>query len=270
MGRRAVGVIIAVLLAVTGTIALVLYVRGAEERALEGQRVVEVIVADDVIPRGTPVADLGGLVRTERIPAAVQARGSVEELAELGDTVAAVELLPGEQLSTLRFVAAGALGSGDEVPVPEGLQEVTLAVEPQRVLGGRVVAGDRVGLIASFEPFTLEGVTLDPDLPLPDTAELPEQLPNTTGFLYHKVLVTDVLLDTAPTTAAQDDQPTTDVAAPGDVFVTLAVDAPQAERIVFAQEFGSLWLTLEPPEAIEDGTEQRTRGNVFPQGNVSP
>lgn len=265
MGRRAVGVIIAVLLAVTGTIALVLYVRGAENRALEGQRAVEVVVADAVIPRGTPVSEIDGLVRTERIPAAVQARGSIDDVAELGDTVAAVELLPGEQLSTLRFVEPGALASADDIAVPEGLQELTLAVEPQRVLGGEVAAGDRVGLIASFEPFTLEGVTLDPDLPLPDDADLPEQLPNTTGFLYHKVLVTDVLLDAAaPAPAPEEDPDPPELAAPGDVYVTLAVDAPQAERIVFAQEFGSLWLTLEPPEAIEDGTEQRTRGNAFP------
>lgn len=265
MGRRAVGLIIAVLLAVAGTVALVLYVRGAEERALEGQRAVEVLVADAVIARGTPADELAGQVRTERIPAAVQARGSVDDLAALSGTVAAVELLPGEQLSTLRFVEPGALDSADDVPVPEGLQELTVAVEPQRVLGGEVAAGDRVGLIASFEPFTLEGVTLDPDLPLPDTAELPEQLPNTTGFLYHKVLVTDVLLDAAaPAAAAGEEEELPELAAPGNVFVTLAVDAPQAERIVFVQEFGRLWLTLEPAEAIEDGTEQRTRGNVFP------
>lgn len=267
MGRRAVGVIIAVLLAVSGTVALVLYVRGAEERALEGQEVVQVLVADDTIPRGTPAAELEGRVRLERVPAAVQATGSVADLETLGDTVAAVELLPGEQLSTVRFVAPSDLGGAADVALPEGLQALTLALEPQRVLGGEIAAGDRVGVIASFEPFTLEGVDLDPDLPLPDAAQLPQQLPNSTGFLYHKVLVTDVLLDAAAGSApdAGDDGDTqAETAAAGDVFVTLAVDAPQAERIVFAQEFGRIWLTFEPPEAIEDGTDLRTRGNVFP------
>ena len=52
--RRAVGVAGAVLVALLGTMLLVGYVRGAEERALAGEELTEVLVVKTVIPRGTP------------------------------------------------------------------------------------------------------------------------------------------------------------------------------------------------------------------------
>ena len=47
------------------------------------------------------------------------------------------------------------------------------------------------------------------------------------------------------------------------LLVTFALDAPSVEQLVFAAEFGTVWLAAEPPDAPENGTKQVTRGNVY-------
>ena len=40
-------------------------------------------------------------------------------------------------------------------------------------------------------------------------------------------------------------------------------DASQVERVVFAAEYGSIWLALEQEDSNEEGTDIITRGNVY-------
>jgi len=48
----------------------------------------------------------------------------------------------------------------------------------------------------------------------------------------------------------------------GQLLVTLALDAPSVERVVFAAERGSIWLSLEPDNAGSTGDKVVTRSNV--------
>ena len=45
--------------------------------------------------------------------------------------------------------------------------------------------------------------------------------------------------------------------------VTLAATPEQVERIVFASEYGTLWLAAEDEEAPEPVTPVRTSGNIY-------
>ena len=47
------------------------------------------------------------------------------------------------------------------------------------------------------------------------------------------------------------------------MFITLAVDPADAERIVFSQEFGYLWLAQERSDVPEYETDIQTRGSVY-------
>ena len=49
----------------------------------------------------------------------------------------------------------------------------------------------------------------------------------------------------------------------GGVMVTLAVNARDAETIIFAAEQGSIWLSIVDPEAPQDGTRIVDPGNVY-------
>ena len=53
-----------------------------------------------------------------------------------------VDLQPGEQLLAGRFARPRALQAPGTVAVPAGLQEVSVQLEPQRAVGGRLAAGD--------------------------------------------------------------------------------------------------------------------------------
>lgn len=248
MRRRFLAAAAALLLAALGTVVLVGYARGADARALAGVRTVQVLVVDAPIAAGTPGDQLTHLVRTEGVPAKAAVPGRVTDLAGLTGQVATVDLQPGEQLLASRFARPDALQSPGTVAVPAGTEEVSVLLDPQRAVGGRLVAGDAVGIFVS--------------LTAPDGT-------GQTHAVLHKVLVTQVQGAPAPVPAdgsASDSTKTASAGTPapsGSLMITLAVPARQAEAVVFGTEHGTLWLSLEPDGADLSGTEVITPGNVY-------
>jgi|tagenome__1003787_1003787.scaffolds.fasta_scaffold20918774_3 pilus assembly protein CpaB len=246
--RRLLAAFAALLLLVVGTVVLLAYVQGADARALAGVRTVDVLVAEQPIPEGTSGDQLADLVRTEKVPAKTAVRGRVTDLSALAGTVADVDILPGEQLLSGRFVSPDARVAPDQVEVPAGLQEVSVLLEPQRAVGGRLAAGDTVGVVIS--------------------QTMPDGTPATHAVLHH-VLVTQVQGAPAPADpAAQEGQdPATASAgtpAPSaSLMITLAVDAARAEAVVFGIEHGTLWLSLEPAGADTGGTDVLTPATIY-------
>jgi len=85
--------------------------------------------------------------------------------------------------------------------------------------------------------------------------------PNETDVLLRKVLVTAVQEPETRVEGQSDDRLTT---APGTtVFVTLAVSPVDATRVVFAAEFGELWLAIERDSVPESSIPGQTRGSVL-------
>lgn len=254
MRRRVIAGIIAVVLAAAGTAVLVMYVRGAEERALAGQEAVEVLVVTEAIEKGTPAQDIAGRVETRQVTANVRAQGSVDDVAELAGEVAVVDLVPGEQVLAERFADPATLQTTGQVAVPSGMQVVSVELEPQRAVGGQIAPGDTVGFIASFTGASSEG-----SQDAPANAQAAEGGP-TTGFVLHKVLVTNV--QGSPVPDSEDE--TRDGTPDGAQMVSLAVEAGDAERVVFAAENGSIWLTNEPQDAVEEGTQIQRLDRIYP------
>jgi pilus assembly protein CpaB len=262
MKRRVTGIVAALVLASLGTMLLVVYVQSAKNEAVAGEQMVDVLVVSDTIERGTKAADIEDLVDTKQVPAKVRAEGSVDDLADLDDElVAAVDLVPGEQVVAARFVSRQEAARGD---LPEGLQEVTVPLEPARALGGRIAAGDTVGVFLSFDPF--------------DIGNTGVKTANSTHLELHKVTVTRVQLDDSASSSIgssndgneSDDSEGTGEAPAGTFLVTLAVDSPSAERVVFAAEHGFVWLSSEPADADESGTQVVTRGNIYDGEEIQP
>ena len=258
MNRKLVGSIIAVLLAAIGTLILIAYVRAADDRAIAGERVVPVYVVREAVPKGLRAEDLGARVELERVPAKVLAVGGVSDLTTLSDKVAAVDLVPGEQLVEARFQSPLEAAQAGGVEVPEGLQEVTVSLTSDRAAGGRIQPGDTVGVLSSFEPFDVSGAESG------DEGKPASKTPNTTKMIMHKVLVTDVRGSIAAQPQPEEGASAPSGAAPGEVLlVTLAVEANAVEKIVFTAEFGTLWLSAEPENAAEEPTQIETRGSIY-------
>lgn len=269
MNRRVLGVVAAILLAAAGTWVLVQYVSQADERAIEGQEVVEVLVVDEVIPKGTPVIEVAPLVSKKLIPAAVRVPNALATLDPVRGLVTAVDLLPGEQLLSSRFAAEAELvEDARAIEVPEGLLELTISLTPERAVGAGLIPGDTVAVLSSFTPFTLDAVepTDEDDLNSfinseENTETITLTTPNSTGISVHKALVTRVQ-QRAP------EDPTVERPASalpeGSLLISLAVAPGDAEQIVFTAEYGSIWLAREGAETPEaDPVLIITRANVY-------
>jgi pilus assembly protein CpaB len=261
MKRRTIGIVVAVVLALIGTIILVAYVESAKDDAAEGDNPVSVYVVTDAIEQGTSVADLRDRVERTEIPGSLKAADAITDIDQLDQSfITSIDLVAGEQLISSRIVAAEALVS---VSMPAGYQEVSVALEPERANGGRVSPGDLVGIVLSFDTYTTVATT--------ETGEAVTsgQVPYTSHLTLNQVLVTNVRYSVADSQRVTDQQngdagtPTVDEAPSAELIVTFAVTAPEAEQLVFAAEFGSIWLTAQNTATDPAGTRILTVGQVY-------
>lgn len=243
MQKRIVATVAAVALAAVGTAVLLLYVQGAEQRALAGVEAVDVLVAREAIPKGTTAEDLGDRVASEKVASKLRPDGAVSDLDDLEGLVTGIDLVPGEQLLEGRFVEAASIRAASQVEIPDGLQVVTVSLTPDRAVGGQLSPGDTVGMVASF----------------PDGAG-GEGNPGPTAHLFlDQILIANV--QGAPATQNEDGDAS---AAPGgDLLVSLAVRGGDAEKVVFAAENGALWLTSQTEGNGSDGTRIQTLKEIY-------
>jgi pilus assembly protein CpaB len=112
------------------------------------------------------------------------------------------------------------------------MQEVTVRLPIERVVGGALSAGDLVGIALSF----------------PKEDATPAQ----TRLSYNKVLVTGLQVSSGATAQNNATAPAqngggvgaaSQNASNGEYLVTLARPAADAVRIVYAAEFGKVYLT---------------------------
>ncbi|MHA7285396.1 Flp pilus assembly protein CpaB [Arthrobacter sp. MDT3-44] len=241
MKSRLLAGVAAVILALIGAMMLYGYAQGAEARAVEGLDPVDVLVVATDVPEGTPSEELMPFLTTESLPATAVSTSALKDLDSSAGKVTSVALVPGEQVLAERLVDPDDPALTGSVEVPEGLQEVSFGIEPARAVGGKIAPGDTVGIFISMAPGAL------PDEPEADTTQL----------VLHKVLVTSV--QRAPSAAPVDPAATPEEQAraeaealpSGSLMLTVAVNEEQATKIVFGNEFESIWLSKEPASAVE-------------------
>ncbi|MFB0834009.1 Flp pilus assembly protein CpaB [Arthrobacter halodurans] len=229
----------ALVLAIVGTVLLLTYVKAADARAQASLSPVEVLVATADIAAGTPIGEAADSLTRKTLPNAAVTDGAVESLDGHDGQVLAHDLVAGEQLLTAKLIAEDALLVPGTIPVPTGLQEVTVVLEPERVVGGKLRAGDQVGLYGNY---TVKEKNSDDD----DEVKL-------TKLLYDKVLVTAIQV--APGEVSTETAEGTTALPTGSAYVTLAADSTQAAKIIHTREFGSLWLTKQNDDTKAGNTK---------------
>jgi pilus assembly protein CpaB len=238
---RLLGGLAALLLAVIGAILLFVYVQGASARAQEGLEPVNVLVVTEQVPAGTKTSDLAGKVRAAAVPKSAVPEGALATLDQQLGKVTAVGLEPGEQLLGARLVDPRDLAPGT-VPVPDGLEEVTLLLSPERILGGRLEAGDTVTIYSSFE-----------------------KEDGQTGLLFHDVLVTAVQKapsDSKNNASSSSSEPAVEMPN-GSAFITFARSDADASKLVYTAEFGKLWLAKQTDSTVKTTPPVTTFGGLY-------
>lgn len=258
MKTRLLGGIAALLVAIIGTVLLVSYVQTADKRALANTDTETVYVVEKAIAAGTSVDKLADSVVKKEVPKLAIASGTVTDLKELGDKVTAVSLVPGEQLLATRMVDEKSFLGPSRIKVPEGMQELTLKLPIERVAGGKITAGDTVGVFLSIDDTT--------------TSATGGAGNSGTQLTFHKVLVTaaqfsngsaaksdsDATPPAGGTTAAKKETSNDDT-----YLITVARNSADAERIVFATEFGKVYLSKEPANAVEETSGVVDKARLF-------
>ena len=257
--KKVVSVIAALVLASLGTVLLAAYVQGAKNRAEAAESQVDVLVMTKPLGKGSPLT--ADFVKRQRIPTRVRPQEAIARVDDVKGMVAKIDLLPGDTVVKTRFSSAAEVTRD---MAPQDKLQVTIALDPERALGGRITPGDTVAVNSSFK-----GVKADTD---PGPAVNPVEIGGMTHMILHKILVTHVAMEQAmPDSGPKPQQPvageTTTTTAPlsptGKVLVTLALDAPSVERVVFTMEHGFLWLALDPHGAPEGGTKVVTLENIY-------
>ncbi|HSP76532.1 MAG TPA: Flp pilus assembly protein CpaB [Cryobacterium sp.] len=244
MKTRLIGAILAIVLAVVGTVVLTGYVNSADVRAAAGSELVEVYLVAEEIPAGTEAGAISDLITAKQIPALAAVPGRVTKLSDLKGLVADTALMPGEQLLESRWVTPAERAASGDVALPEGMQSVSIALPVERVVGGTIKPGDTVGVVISAD-FKISADVEDSRI---------------TRQVFHKVLVTAVRGGTSTPPADGADAA---AEASDTVMVTLARPTADIQKLVWGKEFGTVWLTIEPTTADETGSAAIGGGTVF-------
>lgn len=259
MKARLLGGIAALIVAIIGTVLLFNYVQGADRRALANVETEDVLVVQKEVEAGTPASQLSQYLITKTVPRTAAAEGVVNDLQALGSKVTSVALQPGEQLLASRMVDSSAFLGPARVAVPAGMQEVTVRLDIDRVVGGRIQAGDTVGVFISFS----------------DAATGQDATANATQLTFHKVLVTAVQFSSgqAAQTQAEATQASSQSSQKADskeklatsdaYLITFARNAVDTEKLVYAAEFGKIYLSKEPIDATEGTNGVVNQAKVF-------
>lgn len=254
MNRRVTAAVIAAVLALGAFVSIFIYVRNADIRALNGVAPRSVYIVVNTISKGTLAEDLGTNVVLTQVPAKTVPDNAVAALSEIAKKVASIELVKGEVLLTSRFIDP-ALQSADEVPVPKGMQQVSLLLKPEQVRGGIVKAGETVGVFV-----TIKTAGISAPIKVPGVGLTTIEGDVLTKQILAKVLVTRVQGGVSATTDTKTDAKT-DTAPADSIMLTLALITSDIEKLTWGQGSGNLTLSVENKDA-DDSSSQYTNGSV--------
>lgn len=264
---RGLALILALVLAALATLALVSYLRGLEDRAYAGVETVEVFVAKEDIEEGTLAEDAlaRGAIQRTRVPRKVLAAGAIRNLAEIQGKLATVRIIAGEQLIAARFGAE--LASQGLLPIPDGMHAMTVQVNVPNGVGGFVLPGDRVSVIAKLDVPSGEAARISGSVD-GRAVDLRAEGGTTSAarFLVQNVQVLAVNEDVQGVVVPAQDGEEEDKESPQQqqaLLLTLAVSPEDAERITFATLEGQLYFTLVDKDADAAKTPGRTQTNIF-------
>lgn len=233
MQSRVLAILVAVVLALVATAALVVYVNGADRRAISGQEPRMVWVAAQLIKAGTSgqTARNTGQIKQIPVPNKNVVAGAVLSMPQIENRYAAVDIVAGEQLLLKRWVGAEDVAGRRLLQIEPGHQALAIEMDMVRQVAGFVTPGDKVSLVLSM------------------TRPAPGGDLERSQFLLQNVQVLAVGATALANSAAQGggsrvNQGRGEVAA-----VTLSIPDERVEQVVYAAENGSIYMTLLPPDA---------------------
>ncbi|WP_210648545.1 Flp pilus assembly protein CpaB [Nocardioides sp. SYSU D00065] len=253
MARRPVLLIVAVLIAALGTAMIVLYVQGIDERATEGQELVEVLTATAVIEAGESVsaAQEEGKFESRQVRKDDKVAGALTSTDAIADLVALGTVYPGEQIISDRF---GTLGSIENLVIPDDKMALSVELTDFERVAGFVNPGSEVAIF---------GTAATPIRRLPDGTE--QTLSSVTRIILPRVPVIGVgttSVSSRTVTNEEGAQVTEEVPR---TILTVAVTQEEAEKLVLADRTTDLTFALLGSETQSDNQPGVNPVDILPE-----
>jgi pilus assembly protein CpaB len=245
MQSRVLAILVAVVLALVATAALVVYVNGADRRAISDQTPRMVWVAATPIPAGTSglTAINTKKIKQVAVPSKNIVPGAVLSETQIQNRYAAVDLEAGEQLLQKRWVGAEDVAGGRLLPIESGYQALSIGLDAVRQVAGFVTPGDRVSLVLTIKRGDRDK----------------------SQFMLQDIQVLAVGSTALANAAAQGGGGRVNQGKGQVAAVTLSIPQDRVERVVYAAEHGSIYMTLLARDAKPlSKTGGATADNVIP------
>jgi Flp pilus assembly protein CpaB len=285
MGRRAIVLLVALILAGLAAWAVWNFLDGIKSDEEANQVQVTVFRAVNPIAEGTDGSILlsstgliaEGFEQQEDLP--TDAITTQEQLNNvLTGKVAAGPISGNAILTQSQWTSV----TVDIIPlaerIPSGKQAMTIGLDNVRGVNGFVEAGDLVNLIITLDlsvdviPADFPGVTVDPGTDPGAEGAPGETTTETITYTRYVLQGLPVLAVGRDIRPDEDAPPVVDVTPPtgtgtgttdgtteedtgNDTIFTIEVTPEQAERLAFAFENGSIWMTLVPNDFVEVETD---------------
>lgn len=249
MGRRTILLIAAVLVAGLGSALVFGYVNSLRSAVAADLEDVEVLVVTEPIEAGTSVADaerLGSFQKTVLTNESV-ADGALGDLEPIRDLVALAPIFPGEQVLSQKFGESSAVS---RLTLPKDKLAVSVQLSDPARVAGFVNPGSTVAVMLTTDPN--ERSAGFGSTSVPETRVL---LPR-----VEVIAVGQSSLVAQRTTAEDGSQTVEEIPR---AILTLALDQDQAQRVVFGQTQGELYLALLGDKASVTTDETTTALNLF-------
>lgn len=294
MKRRTILIVVAVVLAL-GAAGLVYWYTGTvkKQAGVADDATRYVLVAREDIPARTSgaVAVQKGMAEAKAVPESLIAPGALTNASALDGKVFTGAVAKGQQ------IVSGLLGDPEQqslsYEIQAGMRAVAIPIDRLRGVGGTPRVGDRVDVYATFtrDELCQAGLSVENVLPVVEQGadgELVVAQPvamTTTNAANDEEgdgtnegagglvsSITKVLLQQVEVLAIDQLEGNSGSGvlsdsgedAPKNPVVVLMIAPEDVERLVFAQEIGTLWLALVPAEDAEQAlTPGRILTNIF-------
>ena len=248
MSRRITTISAALVLALLGTLLVVVYVGRADARALDGVQTVTVLVAKEPLKKGQTLASAkaAGLLAEEMLPRKVVPAAALTTVQAADEAlVFANDVTPGEVIQRPRLVAN--VEPPDKLVIPAGKLAVTVRLEDPARVSSFVEVGSDIAVFDSYNVF--EGNEGGSWTPSGDRLADQPQANKATRVLLPRVEVLAVgrsFTEGAPPPPADDAASGTTAPAEDKTLtlITVAVDQREAEKLIHGTQTGTLYLGL--------------------------
>jgi pilus assembly protein CpaB len=232
MGRRTVLLVAAVLVAAVGAALVLIYVHDVNQKVKAREAPEQILIAKKIIPAGTTgaAASAEGDLQFMKVAREAVAAGALAKIDPVANLVTLAPIYPGEQILSTKFGKVSGASSLLTIPTA-GTMALSIALSGPAGVNGFLAPGSQVAVF-----LTTDGAT---------------------KLILARVSVIAVGSRTLVPSSGQ----ATGTNQQSDV-VTFGVTAAQAQKLIFAQSAGSLYLTLLTANSTVPSLPPTTAGNV--------